>query len=168
MTGWRVGYGVGPPSLISAMEALQSHSTSNPCSISQAAALAALEGSQDLVAERRAILLKARDRVLAGLAEAPRLHCISPRGAFYAFPRWDALAGGRSPAGRPLLTDGDFSDALLEEAGVAVVPGDAFGGPGHFRLTFAASEDMLDDGLARIRAFAAAVAPTVPECNEDG
>jgi aspartate aminotransferase len=162
MTGWRVGYGVGPPGLISAMEVLQSHSTSNTCSISQAAALAALEGSQDFVAECRTLLVKARDRVLAGLAQAPKLHCVSPGGAFYAFPRWDALIGGSSPAGRLLYSDGDFCEALLEEAGVAVVPGEAFGGPGHFRLTFAANDAVLEKGLARIRSFVTAVTPTVP------
>lgn len=157
MTGWRVGFGVGPRKLIDAMEALQSHSTSNPCSVSQAAALAAIEGPQTLVVERRDVLARARDQVVAGLAGAVGLSCARPDGAFYAFPRWDALAGRRSPGGPLLHTDSDFTEALLEEAGVAVVPGDPFGGPGHFRLTFAAEEALLDEALRRIRRFAAAL-----------
>lgn len=144
MTGWRIGWGVGPAPLIKAMTAVQGQSTSGACTVSQAAALAALTGDRALLDDRRAAFRDRRDRVVAALNAMPGLSCLEPDGAFYAFPSCSALLGdGRS--------DGDFCAALLEQAGVAVVPGRAFGLPGHFRLSFAYSDAELDDGLARIR-----------------
>lgn len=140
MTGWRIGWGVGPTGLIKAMTAVQGQVTSGASSVSQAAALAALTGDPALLAARRDIYRARRDRVVAALDAMPGITCAAPAGAFYAFPRY---AGD----------DGALCAALLEEAGVAVVPGRAFGMPGHFRLSFAYSDTDLDAGLARISGF---------------
>ncbi|KUJ76264.1 aspartate aminotransferase [Ruegeria marisrubri] len=139
MTGWRIGWGIGPAPLIKAMAAVQGQITSGACSIAQAAALAALTGPQDLLAERRAAMRARRDLVVAGL-NAAGLACPVPDGAFYVFPQ--------TPQAMP--SDPAFCRHLLDHAGVAVVPGRAFGMPGHFRLSFAYDTDSLTQGLRRI------------------
>ncbi|MCU9836842.1 pyridoxal phosphate-dependent aminotransferase [Ruegeria sp. WL0004] len=139
MTGWRIGWGIGPAPLIKAMVAVQGQITSGACSIAQAAALAALTGPQDLLAERRAEMRSRRDLVVAGL-NAAGLECALPDGAFYVFPK--------TPARMPV--DHEFCHYLLDKAGVALVPGRAFGMSGHLRLSFAYARQSLEEGLARI------------------
>lgn len=147
MTGWRIGWGIGPAGLIAAMATVQGQVTSGACSIAQAAATAALTGDQSLLAERRAILLARRDRVVAALNAMPGIECPVPDGAFYVFPRiTDAMAAlGHAD-------DAAFCRWLLEQHGVALVPGRAFGLPGHLRLSFAYSDADLTKGLARMAA----------------
>lgn len=147
MTGWRIGWGVGPRSLIQAMASVQGQITSGACSIAQAAALAALVGDSALLAKRRAILRMRRDRVVALLNTMPGLDCPTPDGAFYVFPSCAALL---SDAGGRFESDADFCTWLLDVAGVAIVPGRAFGLPGHVRLSFAYSDDELTCGLSRM------------------
>ena len=147
MTGWRIGWGVGPAELIAAMTAVQGQITSGACSIAQAAAHAALTGDKALLDERREIFRARRDRVVAKLNAFPGLKSTLPDGAFYAFPSCHALlaeAGGR------FENDASFCAWLLEEAGVALVPGRAFGLPGHVRLSFAYSDEALEEGIARM------------------
>ena len=153
MTGWRIGYGAGPVELIRAMGKLQSQSTSNPCSISQYAALAALEGPQDYIAESRAVFQRRRDLVVAGLNACPGIDCPVPQGAFYVYPSIRALIGGTSAGGTVIADDEAFATALLDETGVAVVFGAAFGLSPHFRISYATSDAVLADACARIRRF---------------
>lgn len=145
MTGWRIGWGVGPVPLIKAMIAVQGQSTSGASSVSQAAALAALQGPRTLLTERREAFRARRDKVASALNAMPGITCPTPDGAFYVFPSCTEAQG-------PGETCGDFCARILEQAGVALVPGRAFGLPGHFRLSFAYSDDALDAGLARLRA----------------
>ena len=149
MTGWRIGWGIGPVELIKAMVAVQGQVTSGACSIAQWASLAALTGSPDLLEERRVIFTERRDLVVAGLNTVPGLRCAAPDGAFYAFP---SCAGLLEDQGGPFKNDADFCTWLLEDAGVALVPGRAFGLPGHFRLSFAYAQDTIAAGLARLKA----------------
>ena len=143
MTGWRIGWGVGPAHLISAMVAVQGQTTSGAATGSQAGALAALQGPRGFLDERREAYRARRDKVVKALNAMPGIECAKPDGAFYVFPSCSAaLKTGE--------TDGDFCGRVLAEAGVALVPGRAFGMPGHFRLSFAYSDDALDDGLARL------------------
>lgn len=153
MTGWRIGYGAGPEDLIRAMAKVQSQSTSNPCSVSQYAAEAALNGPQDYIRDSRAVFQRRRDLVVAGLNACPGLDCPVPQGAFYVYPTMAGLIGRRSAGGA--LIDGDeaFANALLDETGVAVVFGAAFGLSPHFRISYATSDAVLADAVARIRAF---------------
>ena len=153
MTGWRIGYGAGPESLIRAMAKLQSQSTSNPCSISQYAAEAALTGPQDYVAESRAVFQRRRDLVVAGLNACPGIDCPVPQGAFYVYPSIAALIGKTSAAGTRIDDNEAFANALLDEAGVAVVFGAAFGLSPHFRISYATSDAQLTEAMARIRRF---------------
>lgn len=153
MTGWRIGYGVGPETLIRAMAKLQSQSTSNPCSISQYAALAALNGPQDYIHTSRAVFERRRDLVVAGLNECPGIVCPKPEGAFYVYPSIRDLIGKTSASGRRIDNDEDFASALLDETGVAVVFGAAFGLSPHFRISYATSDEILTDAVARIRRF---------------
>ncbi|ARC37679.1 pyridoxal phosphate-dependent aminotransferase [Paracoccus yeei] len=153
MTGWRIGYGAGPVELIRAMGTLQSQSTSNPCSISQYAALAALEGPQDYIAESRAVFQRRRDLVVDGLNACPGIECPVPQGAFYVYPSIKALIGKTSAGGAPITDDEAFATALLDETGVAVVFGAAFGLSPHFRISYATSDAVLADACARIRRF---------------
>jgi len=150
MTGWRIGWGVGPVDLIKAMGAVQGQVTSGACSIAQAAALAALTGDLTLLGARRQVLLARRDKVVKALNAIPGIECPSPDGAFYAFANIEGAmrAGG-------FASDADLCSWLLDEAGVAIVPGRAFGLPGHARLSFAYSDAELDSGLARISAAVA-------------
>ncbi|WP_018607202.1 pyridoxal phosphate-dependent aminotransferase [Uliginosibacterium gangwonense] len=147
MTGWRVGYAAGPQALIAAMGIMQIQSTSGVSSISQAAGVAALRGPQALVGERSRIYHERRDILLAGLAPIPGIKAFVPLGGFFVLSSWEALRGRRSPAGKVLASDEDFVDYLLEAAGVAGVPGSAYGLPGHFRLSIAtATEDIRQAG----------------------
>ncbi len=157
MTGWRIGYCTGPKELIGAMTKLQGQSTSNPSSIAQWAALAALDGPQDFLAGWRATFEARRDLVVRGLNANTGLDCLVPQGAFYVFPSVASLLGGTSGAGTALQTDQDFVMALLEETGVALVPGSAFGVPGHMRLSYAASNAELEAAVTRIQEFCAGV-----------
>ena len=150
MTGWRIGWGIGPAELITAMGAVQGQVTSGACSISQAAALAALGMDQALLDERRDILRTRRDRVVDALGAIDGVTCPAPDGAFYVFPdvRDAVVAIGA-------VSDAELCAALLAEAGVALVPGRAFGLPGHVRLSFAYAEAELESGLDRIATFLA-------------
>ncbi|MFN3526106.1 MAG: pyridoxal phosphate-dependent aminotransferase [Paracoccus sp. (in: a-proteobacteria)] len=153
MTGWRIGYGAAPEGLIRAMAKLQSQSTSNPCSISQYAAEAALTGPQDYIADSRAVFQRRRDLVVAGLNACPGLSCPMPQGAFYVYPSIAGLIGKTSAAGTRIDSDETFANALLDEQGVAVVFGAAFGLSPHFRVSYATSDERLTEAVARIRRF---------------
>ena len=158
MTGWRIGYCGAPKALVAEMIKLQSQSTAAACSISQAAAVAALTGPQGFVAERTAAFEARRGLVVSMLNQAKGLTCRSPEGAFYVFPGCQTLLGKRTPKGRLLETDRDVVLYLLDEAGVAVVQGSAYGMPGHFRISFATSEKDLVEACERIQRACAAVA----------
>lgn len=147
MTGWRIGWGIGPTALIAAMGTVQGQVTSGASSVSQAAALAALTGDQSLLSTRREDWRNRRDRVVASLNAIPGIDCPTPDGAFYVFPR---ITAAMAATGR--ATDADFCRWLLQDHGVALVPGRAFGLPGHLRLSFAYSDADLDKGLSRIAA----------------
>lgn len=153
MTGWRIGYGAAPETLIRAMGKLQSQSTSNPCSISQYAAEAALNGPQDYITDSRAVFQRRRDMVVAGLNDCPGLDCPVPQGAFYVYPSMAGLIGRTSPGGTLIDSDEAFANALLDEEGVAVVFGAAFGLSPHFRISYAAADGVLREALTRIRRF---------------
>ena len=153
MTGWRIGYGAAPESLIKAMAKLQSQSTSNPCSISQYAAEAALTGPQDYVTESRAVFQRRRDLVVSGLNACPGIECPVPQGAFYVYPSIRGLIGKTSAGGIAISDDEAFANALLEETGVAVVFGAAFGLSPHFRISYATSDRQLTEAVSRIRRF---------------
>ena len=153
MTGWRIGYGAGPEMLIRAMAKLQSQSTSNPCSISQYAALAALTGPQDYIETSRAIFQRRRDLVVNALNDCPGIVCPVPEGAFYVYPSIHALIGKTSAGGTQITDDEAFATALLDETGVAVVFGAAFGLSPHFRVSYATSDAVLMDACARIKGF---------------
>ena len=155
MTGWRIGYAGGPEALIGAMRKVQSQSTSNPCSISQWAAVEALNGPQDFLAGAVETFLRRRDLVVAGLNAAQGITCPVPEGAFYVYPSIAGCIGKTSAGGVKLETDEDFCKALLEETGVAVVFGAAFGLSPAFRVSYATSDAVLEDALARIQAFCA-------------
>ena len=153
MTGWRIGYAAGPASLIKAMTAVQGQSTTNPCSISQWAAVAALEGPQDYISEASTAFRRRRDLVVSRLNAIPGLVCPVPEGAFYVYPSIAGLLGRRTPDGREIASDADFAGALLAVAGVAVVFGAAFGLSPHFRISYAASDETLVAACDRIAAF---------------
>ena len=157
MTGWRIGYCTGPKDLLGAMLKLQSQSTTNPASISQWAAVEALNGPQDFLKGWLRVFQGRRDLVVEGLNAANGIECLKPAGAFYVFPSCKGLLGKSSKSGRKLTTDEDFVLALLEETGVALVHGAAFGLPGHFRLSYAASDAELKEAVARVQGFAQGV-----------
>ena len=157
MTGWRIGYCTGPKELIGAMTKLQGQSTTNPSSIAQWAAVEALDGPQEFLAGWRAKFQERRDLVVRGLNANTGLDCLTPEGAFYVFPSVKNLLGKTSKAGTKLTTDEDFVMALLEETGVALVHGTAFGSPGSMRLSYAASNRELQDAVTRIQDFCAGV-----------
>lgn len=159
MTGLRLGYGAGPRWLIKAMTDIQSHSTSNPCSLSQAAAIAALTGPQSFLAEWRASFQERRDFMLAAMAALPGVSVLKPDGAFYLFPNVLGLLGKKTPVGDHLNTDLDLSTYLLEEAGVAVVPGSGFGAPGYLRLSYAVDMSLLEKAAERVRRAVEALKP---------
>ncbi len=147
MTGWRIGYAAGPAKVIGAMKKIQSQSTSNPASISQAAATAALNGSQDCVAEMVTEFKKRHDYLVAALNELPGVECIEGDGTFYVFPNFQ----GAIDANPKTSSDVEFAEHLLSEAGVALVPGSAFGAPGCMRLSFATSMANLESAIARLQ-----------------
>jgi aspartate aminotransferase len=150
MTGWRIGYAGGPEPLIRAIATLQSQSTSNPSSISQAAAVAALEGPQQFLPRRAAAFQERRDRALELLAEIPGLTCERPGGAFYLYPNCAGLIGRHTPDGKLLSDDSDVAAYLLDRARVAVVQGSAYGLSPHFRLSIATSTELIEMALGRI------------------
>ena len=151
MTGWRIGYGAAPVELVKAMTKLQSQSTSNPSSISQAAALEALSGPQDFIAERTRIFQERRDMVVAELNSIPGISCHVPEGAFYVFPSCAGVMGKLTPEGNRLATDEDFVLYLLESQNLAVLQGAAYGASPFFRISFATSVEKLQEGLRRLR-----------------
>ncbi|MBP7335772.1 pyridoxal phosphate-dependent aminotransferase [Niveispirillum sp.] len=153
MTGWRIGYAAGPKALIKAMGIIQSQSTSNPTSISQAAAVEALNGPQDFIKERAAVFQKRRDLVVSMLNQAAGLACPNPEGAFYVYPSCAGTIGKTAPTGKVIETDEDFASELLEAEGVAVVHGAAFGLSPFFRISYATSTDVLEEACTRIQRF---------------
>jgi len=153
MTGWRMGYAAGPEPLIKAMCKLQSQSTSNPCSITQWAAVEALNGPQDFIAANNARFVERRDLVVSMLNEAEGLTCLKPEGAFYVYPSCAGAIGKTSASGVKIANDEDFVTALLEEEGVAVVHGAAFAGSPAFRISYAASRESLKEACTRIQRF---------------
>lgn len=157
MTGWRIGYAGGPVQLIKAMSLLQSQLTGGASRASQWAALAALAGPQDVLAERREVFLARRNLVLGRLREIPGITCATPEGAFYVFPSCSAFIGKITPAGTQINSDEDFCMALLEEQGVATVHGAAFGRSPFFRISYAASEAELNAALVRLTTFCGAL-----------
>ncbi|TWB16856.1 aspartate aminotransferase [Nitrospirillum amazonense] len=157
MTGWRIGYGAGPTQLIKAMANVQSQSTSNPSSISQAAAVEALVGPQDFIKERAEVFRQRRDLVVSMLNQATGIHCPRPEGAFYVYPSCAGTLGKTTPAGAVLKTDEDFVTYLLESEGVAVVQGSAFGLAPHFRISYATSTEALEEACRRIQRATAAL-----------
>lgn len=157
MTGWRIGYAGGPGWIIKAMGKLQSQSTSNPCSISQYASVAALNGDQSFLVERNAAFRKRRDLVVAMLNDAPGLECPVPEGAFYVYPDASGVIGKMTPDGKPIATDEDFTNYLLDSVRVAAVHGTAFGLAPAFRISYAESEEVLREACTRIQQACAAL-----------
>ena len=153
MTGWRIGYGAGPLEIIKAMAKIQSQSTTNPSSISQAAAIEALNGPQNFIMERSKEFQERRDFVVKSLNEIKGLSCLNPDGAFYVFPNCSKCLNKKDKKGKLLKTDSDFVQSLLENNGVAVVQGSAFGLEGYFRISYATSMQNLINALKRISEF---------------
>ena len=157
MTGWRIGYAGGPKELIKAMAKIQSQSTSNPSSISQAAAAEALNGDQSFLKERNDAFKERRDLVVDMLNAAEGIECIKPEGAFYVYPSCAGCIGKRAPSGKVIETDEDFVTYLLEEKGVATVHGEAFGLSPNFRISYATSTEALTEACKRIQEACAAL-----------
>jgi aspartate aminotransferase len=153
MTGWRIGYGGAPAALTKAMDKLQSQSTSNPSSISQAASLEALSGPQDSVAAMARTYEQRRDIVVGALNAMPGVVCHKPEGAFYVYPSMQGCLGRVAPNGVTITTDEDFVTALLDAEGVATVHGSAFMFPGHFRISYALDTASLQQACERIARF---------------
>nr|WP_232099876.1 pyridoxal phosphate-dependent aminotransferase [Pseudomonas putida] len=153
MTGWRIGFATGPRWLLEAMEKLQGQQTSGACSISQHAAIAALDGPKDFIAHSREVFQRRRDFMVELLNQAPGISCEVPGGAFYAFADCSGLIGKRSSAGRELVNDEAVALALLEEANVAVVQGSAFGLPGYLRIAYALDDESLRAACQAIHRF---------------
>lgn len=152
MTGWRIGYGAGPAALIRAMSTVQSQVISCPSSVSQAAAVAALDGPAEVVDDLRAAFNARRVRIVEALGRIEGVSCPLPDGAFYVLPDVSALVGRRRPDGRPVENDADIAEWLIKDAGVIVVPGREFGAPGRFRISYAADTALLDEACRRIAA----------------
>jgi len=157
MTGWRIGFGGGPVELINAIRKVQSQSTSNPCSISQAAAVEALTGTQHFLSERAAVFQKRRDMVVEMLDQIDGIDCPKPEGAFYVYPSIAGLIGKTTPDGKVIETDLDFCSYILEAEGVAAVHGAAFGLSPHFRVSYATSDEALVEACKRIKRACAAL-----------
>lgn len=153
MTGWRIGYAAGPEMLIKAMRKVQSQSTSNPCSVSQFAAVEALNGTQDFLAPNNVMFERRRDLVVSMLNQASGVVCPKPEGAFYVYPSIAGCIGKTSAAGTVIENDEVFATALLEETGVAVVFGAAFGLSPNFRVSYATSDEALKEACQRIIDF---------------
>jgi aspartate aminotransferase len=150
MTGWRVGFAMAPPPVIEAMDTLQGQSTTNAAAVSQAAALAAIEGSTDEVEKMRQAFDSRRKYMVQALRAIPGVKCVEPKGAFYAFPDLSAFNGKQTPSGKIIDGDPSLCDYLIEEARVAVVPGSAFYAPGFVRLSYATSQANIEKGVARM------------------
>jgi len=158
MTGWRVGWLIGPPDVVKAAINLQSHATSNVANVSQAAALAAVSGDLHDVREMGAAFDRRRRKMLELLRAIPGVSCVEPEGAFYAFPSFAGVLG-RELRGRRPATSMELADLILEEAKVAIVPGEAFGAPGYARLSYALGDDDLVEGVTRIAKLVAESRP---------
>lgn len=157
MTGWRVGYGAGPAALIKAMNIVQSQSTTHAASVSQAAAVAALDGEQDFIPRHNALFQERRDLVVQMLNEIPGLSCRTPEGAFYVYPSCAGVIGKTTPSGARIENDSDFATYLLEAERVAVVQGAAFGLSPYFRISYATSKELLQEACNRIHRACAAL-----------
>jgi aspartate aminotransferase len=157
MTGWRIGYGGGPEALIKAMAKLQSQSTSNPTSISQWAAVEALDGPQDFIEANNRVFRERRDLVVAMLNQSRGISCPTPQGAFYVFPSCAGTIGRTAPSGKVISNDEDFATELLGAEGVAVVHGAAFGMSPFFRISYATATSALEDSCQRIQRFCASL-----------
>jgi aspartate aminotransferase len=153
MTGWRIGYAAGAAAIVGAVNMLQSQSSSCPSTISQHAAIAALNGPQDFVIEAAAAYRRRRDLAVGRLNAIPGINCLKPSGAFYLFPSCAALLGRSLPDGKRIADDQDFVLALLETSGVATIHGSAYGVPGHFRMSIATSEEAIEEACRRIADF---------------
>jgi aspartate aminotransferase len=151
MTGWRIGYAAAPAALIKAIAKVQSQSTSNPCSVSQAASVEALNGPQDFIAKHNAVFKQRRDMVVTMLNQAKGLKCHKPEGAFYVYPSCAGTIGKRTPEGKVIASDDDFVAYILEAEGVAAVQGSAFGLSPFFRISYATSTEALKDACTRIQ-----------------
>ena len=149
MTGWRIGYAAGPKEIINAIRKIQSQSTSNPSSISQAAAVEALNGQQNFIEERAKAFKERRDFVVSSLNNIKGINCLTPNGAFYVFPSCKGLLNKKTK----LKTDTEFVQKLLEKSMVAVVQGSAFGLDGYFRISYATSMENLKKAISRIKDF---------------
>jgi aspartate aminotransferase len=157
MTGWRIGFAAGPEPLIKAMGKVISQTTSNPCSISQWASVEALNGPQDFLPARAQAFEKRRDLVVSMLNQANGLSCPTPEGAFYVYPSCAGALGKKTAGGQAIENDEQFAIALLEAEGVAVVHGAAFGLSPFFRISYATSNDILEDACGRIQRFCASL-----------
>jgi len=157
MTGWRIGFGIGPKALISAMLKVQAQGTSGTCTIAQAAAIAALTGPQDLLEDRRQSFQTRRDLVLGYLNAMDGIMTPKPEGAFYTFSSWQDLRGGTTPDGTVLATDRDFCQYILTTANVTIIPGTGFAADGHFRISYASSTDDLHQALSQMTEAVASI-----------
>ncbi|HEY5411044.1 MAG TPA: pyridoxal phosphate-dependent aminotransferase [Caulobacteraceae bacterium] len=157
MTGWRIGYAAGPEPLIKAMSKVMTQTTSNPCSISQWAAVEALNGTQDFIKPHQKLFQERRDLVVSMLNQASGLKCPTPEGAFYVYPSCEGLIGRKGPSGQVIRNDEDFVVQLLETEGAAAVHGGAFGLEPYFRVSYATSNEVLEDACSRIQRFCASV-----------
>jgi aspartate aminotransferase len=155
MTGWRIGYAAGPIELIQAMSVIQSQATSCPCSISQAAAVEALTGPQEILIDRKDSFQSRRNLVVDALNKIDGIDCPLPEGAFYTFASCEGILNRKTPSGEIILSDRDFCRLLLEEANISVVPGSAFGLSPFFRISYATSKSELEEALKRIASFVA-------------
>ena len=153
MTGWRIGYAAGPKEIIKAIAKIQSQSTTNPSSISQAASVEALSGTQDFIKKRADSFQERRDFVVKALNDIDGIECLNPDGAFYVFPSCKGLVGKKDANGKEIKSDTDFVQSLLENSGIAVVQGSAFGLEGFFRISYATSMDNLKKALEKISSF---------------
>jgi aspartate aminotransferase len=157
MTGWRIGYAAGPVELIKAMDMIQGQQTSGACTIAQWASVEALNGPQDFVAKNKTIFQNRRDLVVSMLNQARGIACPSPEGAFYVYPSCEALIGKKTQGGKVIANDEEFCTELLEQEGVAVVFGTAFGLGPNFRISYATSETLLEEACTRIQRFTASL-----------
>ncbi|WP_440928616.1 pyridoxal phosphate-dependent aminotransferase [Candidatus Pelagibacter sp.] len=153
MTGWRIGYAAGPKNIVKAIAKIQSQSTTNPSSISQAASVEALSGTQDFIKKRADSFQERRDFVVKALNDIDGINCLNPDGAFYVFPSCKELMGKKDPSGKEIKSDTDFVQSLLENSGIAVVQGSAFGLEGFFRISYATSMENLKKALEKISSF---------------
>jgi aspartate aminotransferase len=157
MTGWRIGYAAGPEALINLMRKVESQTTSNPCSISQYAAVEALNGTQAFIKPNQKLFQGRRDLVVSMLNQATGIRCPTPEGAFYVYPSCEGLIGKTAPSGKVITSDVDFANELLDAEGVAVVHGTAFGLSPFFRISYATANSVLEDACGRIQRFCASV-----------